>query len=145
MTIRPATANDLPDVWELILELAEFERLRHAVTGSLDLLQMHFETAYQLEVVEDGGRIIGYALWFTNFSTFLTRPGLYLEDIFVKPDYRGRGIGKALLNHLIQTAKERGYGRVEWSVLDWNQSAIDFYTAQGAEILSDWRTCRIRL
>ncbi|MDX2065824.1 MAG: GNAT family N-acetyltransferase [Fimbriimonadaceae bacterium] len=145
MTLRSAEPTDLPRVWELILELAEYERLRPQVTGSLALLRAHFGTAFQLEVAERSGEIVGYALWFTNFSTFRTRPGLYLEDLYVSPVARGQGIGKALLQRLIGIASERGYGRVEWSVLDWNQPAIDFYRSQGAEILTDWRICRISL
>jgi len=143
--IREATRADIPRVWELILELAEFERLRHCVVGSLAELDRHYERAYWLHVAEVDGEVVGYALWFTNFSTFLTRPGLYLEDIYVSPSVRGQGIGKAMLHGLIETARSRGYGRVEWSVLDWNQSAIDFYRSQGADVLEDWRICRVSL
>jgi GNAT superfamily N-acetyltransferase len=145
MTLRSAEPSDLPRVWELILELAEYERLRSEVVGSLELLTRHFQNAFQLEVAEVDGEVVGYALWFTNFSTFRTRPGLYLEDIYVSPRVRGLGIGKALLHRLIDIARIREYGRVEWSVLDWNQTAIDFYVSQGAELLTDWRICRISL
>ena len=82
-------------------------------------------------------------MFFKNFSTFLGKPGIYLEDLFVKPDFRGKGIGKALLEKIISIAKERNYGRVEWSVLDWNESAIDFYKKMGAEILDEWKICRV--
>jgi GNAT superfamily N-acetyltransferase len=91
--------------------------------------------------VDDG--IVGFALFFTNFSTFLAQPGLYLEDLYVLPSHRGRGIGEAMLNRLARLAVERGYGRFEWSVLDWNEHAIRFYQRMGATVMPDWRICRI--
>ncbi len=145
MTIRPATRQDLPRIWELILELADFEKLLHKVDGSLELLNRDFEETFQSTVAVDGDAIIGYTLWFTNYSTFRTKPGIYLEDLYVSPSHRGNGIGKALLHDLFQLAEQKNYGRVEWSVLDWNQSAIDFYRSQGAEVLEDWRICRVTI
>lgn len=145
MTIRPATRQDLPRIWDLILELADFEKLLHKVDGSLEQLERDFEQAFQSTVAVDGEEIIGYTLWFTNYSTFRTKPGIYLEDLYVSPSHRGNGIGKALLHDLFQRAEQKNYGRVEWSVLDWNQSAIDFYRSQGAEVLEDWRICRVTI
>jgi GNAT superfamily N-acetyltransferase len=145
MTIRPALREDLPRIWELILELADYEKLLHKVDGSLEQLERDFELAFQSTVAVEGDEIIGYTLWFTNYSTFRTKPGIYLEDLYVSPSHRGKGIGKALLHDLFQRAEAKNYGRVEWSVLDWNQTAIDFYRSQGAEILEDWRICRVTI
>jgi GNAT superfamily N-acetyltransferase len=145
MTIRPALREDLPRIWELILELADYEKLLHKVDGSLEQLERDFQQAFQSTVAVDGDEIIGYTLWFTNYSTFRTKPGIYLEDLYVSPSHRGKGIGKALLHDLFQRAEAKNYGRVEWSVLDWNQTAIDFYRSQGAEILEDWRICRVTI
>jgi GNAT superfamily N-acetyltransferase len=97
----------------------------------------------EARVVEVGGEIVAFALFFTNYSTFLARPGLYLEDLYVQPAHRGTGIGKALLSHLGQLAAERGCGRFEWSVLDWNADAIAFYEGLGATVMPDWRICRV--
>jgi GNAT superfamily N-acetyltransferase len=94
-------------------------------------------------VAEVQGRVVAFALFFTNFSTFLGRPGLYLEDLYVQPGHRGRGLGKALLQHLGALAVERGCGRFEWTVLDWNESAIRFYEKMGADVMPDWRICRV--
>ncbi|MFZ4507126.1 MAG: GNAT family N-acetyltransferase [Fimbriimonas sp.] len=143
--LRLATSADLPRVWDLILELAEFERLSHKVTGSLALLEEHFGKSFELIVCEQESVVIGYALFFTNFSTFLTRPGLYMEDLYVQPAFRGRGFGRQMLCYLIAEAHQRGCGRVEWAVLDWNESAIGFYQTMGAEVLPDWRICRLSL
>lgn len=145
MTIRPALREDLPRIWELILELADYEKLLHKVDGSLEQLNRDFELAFQSTVAVEGDEIIGYTLWFANYSTFRTKPGIYLEDLYVSPSHRGKGIGKALLHDLFQRAEAKNYGRVEWSVLDWNQTAIDFYRSQGAEILEDWRICRVTI
>ena len=145
MTIRPATRQDLPRIWDLILELADFEKLLHKVDGSLEQLEQDFEVAFQSTVAVEADEIIGYTLWFTNYSTFRTKPGIYLEDLYVSPSHRGKGTGKALLHDLFQRAEQKNYGRVEWSVLDWNQSAIDFYRSQGAEVLEDWRICRVTI
>ncbi|NER32961.1 MAG: GNAT family N-acetyltransferase [Oscillatoria sp. SIO1A7] len=144
--IRPATRDDVPVLFELIKALAEYEKLSHAVTGSAEVLAEHLfgeRPCAEAILAESDGQKVGYALFFYNYSTFLTKPGIYLEDLFVLSDYRGRGIGKALITYVFQLAKERGCGRVEWSVLDWNEPAQEFYRHLGADILPDWRICRL--
>jgi GNAT superfamily N-acetyltransferase len=126
--------------------LAEYEKLSHAVTGNADALKEHlFGSRPYAEaiVAEYAGQTVGFALFFSNYSTFMTQPGIYLEDLFVLPEYRRQGIGKAILSYLAQLAVERGYGRLEWSVLDWNEPAIKFYRRMGAAVLPDWRICRV--
>jgi GNAT superfamily N-acetyltransferase len=149
-TLRPATRADLPDIVGLIRELAVYEKLEHLVVATPESIEPHLfgprpAAEVVLAEVDDGqgAAVVGFALFFTNFSTFLGRPGLYLEDLFVKPAQRGLGIGKALLEHLGALAVERGCGRFEWSVLDWNENAIRFYERMGAKLLPDWRICRI--
>jgi GNAT superfamily N-acetyltransferase len=145
-SIRPATVVDVPVIFELIQALAEYEKLTHLVTGSAGDLEDHLfgEKPYaEVLVAESGDRVVGFALYFWNYSTFLAKPGIYLEDLFVLPEYRRQGIGKALLTRLAQVAIARGAGRLEWSVLDWNQPAIDFYERMGATVLPDWRICRV--
>ena len=132
-------------VHELIVELAEFERLRHQVVGTIDDLIRDLNEAFQCRVLEIDGEIVGYTLYFFNYSTFRCRRGLYLEDLYVQPPFRGQGYGKLLLLDLKSQAKELNCGRFEWSVLDWNETAIDFYKALGAEVMQDWRICRISL
>ena len=144
--VRQAKINDVPDIFNLIRALAEYEKLSHQVTGTAEDLQEHLfgdRPCIESIVAESDGKIIAFALFFPNYSTFLTKPGIYLEDLFVLPDYRRRGIAKAMLSHLGKLAIDRDAGRLEWSVLDWNQSAIDFYQNMGAEVLPDWRTCRV--
>lgn len=135
MTFRIASARpqDAPIVLDLVRQLAEYEKLSHLVVAT--------EEDVQRELF--GPRAVGFALYFQNFSTFLSRRGLYLEDLFVVPDARRRGYGKALITHLARVAVERGCGRFEWAVLDWNHSAIEFYRALGATVLPDWRICRV--
>lgn len=141
---RVGKFDDLDRVYELVLELAEYERLRHKVTGTLEMMRKEFaEGSFGLYVLEDEGDIFGYALTFRNFSTFRMQPGLWLEDLYVSPSHRGQGAGKAMLEFLISECSRNGYGRLEWSVLDWNESAIGFYRKMGAELLNDWRICRI--
>jgi GNAT superfamily N-acetyltransferase len=133
-------------LFELIQELAHFEHLASQVTGSANELARDLfgeRRAAEALVAERDGRVLGFALFFTTYSTFLTRPGLYLEDLYVRESERGRGIGKALLERLIELARERGAGRLEWSVLDWNANAITFYEKMGATVLPDWRICRV--
>ena len=145
-TLRPATPADLPAIVGLIRELAEFEKLSHLVVVTPESLHPHLFGARPVAeavVGEVAGQVVAFALFFTNFSTFLGRPGLYLEDLYVQPAFRGTGLGKALLRHLAQLALQRGCGRFEWSVLDWNQRAIDFYEAKGATVMPDWRICRV--
>ena len=144
--IAAAQPADVPAVLEMIRGLAEFERLAHlCVATETQLSHALFGPDSTVEVVVawEGDETAGFALFFPNFSTFLGRPGLYLEDLFVRPEFRGRGYGRALLIHLARLAVERGCGRFEWAVLDWNEQAIGFYQALGATMLSDWRITRV--
>ncbi len=144
--LRAATRDDVPVIAELIRGLARFEKLEHEVVMTEALLDVGlFGDRPHAEVVlaEDDGRPVGFALFFHNFSTFLGRPGIYLEDLFVLPEYRGSGIGRMLLAHLARLAVERGCGRMEWAVLDWNSDAIKFYERLGARPNSDWTVYRL--
>ncbi len=146
LILRLAEPADSNVLFDLIKGLAEYEKLSHAVTGNaLDLQEHLFGSPKYLEAIlaEYAGQAVGFALFFHNYSTFLTKPGIYLEDLFVLPEYRRQGIGKALLSKLAQIALERNCGRLEWSVLDWNESAQAFYRSMGAAILNDWRICRV--
>jgi GNAT superfamily N-acetyltransferase len=146
LIVRFAEPDDSKALFDLIQGLAEYEKLSHAVTGDASALQEHlFGSRKYVEAIlaEYSGKAVGFALFFHNYSTFLTKPGLYLEDLFVLPEYRRQGIGKALLIKLAQIAVERDCGRLEWSVLDWNESAQAFYRSMGASILDDWRICRV--
>jgi len=145
--IRPATPADLPLILGFIRGLAAYEKLLHEVEATEEKLRATlFGPSPAAECVlafADGTAPAGFAVFFTSYSTFLAQPGLYLEDLFVQPEFRGRGIGKALLLHLARLAHQRGCGRMEWAVLDWNQPAIDFYESLGAERKPDWTTCRL--
>ena len=146
--IRPAVAEDVPLIFMLIRELAEFERLAHEVVGTEALLREHLfgdrpTAEVVLACVRETGEAAGMALFFQNFSTFLTRPGIYLEDLYVRPPHRGRAVGKSLLRHIARLAVARECGRFEWAVLDWNENAIGFYRKLGARLLDDWRICRV--
>ncbi|MHB1307734.1 MAG: GNAT family N-acetyltransferase [Limisphaerales bacterium] len=146
LEIRPATADDAPIILELIRGLAEYEHLSHQVVATeVTLRESLFGPQPGAEAVLGliDGQPAGFALFFHNFSTFLARRGLYLEDLFVKPEFRGGGLGEALLRHLARLAVERNCGRFEWSVLDWNEPAIGFYRKLGATVLPDWRICRV--
>jgi GNAT superfamily N-acetyltransferase len=146
LKIRLATIDDVPTIFKLIQDLATYEKLAHEVTGSEELLKEHlFGKKVYIEVIlaEIGDQAAGLALFFPNYSTFLTKPGIYLEDLFVVPEYRRRGVGKALISYLAKLVVERDYGRLEWSVLEWNVNAIAFYEKIGATVLPDWRTCRV--
>ena len=145
-TLRGAEPRDLQAIVGLIRELAEFEKLSHLVQVTPEGLHPHLfgpRPAAEAVVAERAAQVVGFALFFTNFSTFLGRPGLYLEDLYVQPAHRGSGIGRALLMHLAALARERGCGRFEWSVLDWNEHAIGLYEGMGATLLPDWRICRV--
>lgn len=145
-TLRAATRADVPMILGFIRDLAEYEKLLDQVVCDAAMLDATlFGERAQAEVViaEHDGRAAGFALFFHNFSTFRGRRGLYLEDLFVRPEYRGFGIGKRLLAHLAALAVERGCARFEWSVLDWNAPAIGFYQSLGARVLDDWRVCRL--
>ena len=145
--IRTATADDLPVVVQLVHELATYEREPDAVVAT----EQHFRDAlfganpkaFCLVAEDDTGDVVGFAIWFLNFSTWLGTHGIYLEDLFVRPDARGGGHGRALLTELARIAVERGYGRVEWAVLDWNEPAQGFYATLGAKPQDDWTVWRL--
>jgi len=146
MIVRPAQRKDVPQIFSLIRKLAEYENLAHEFHGNVSDLENHlFGERRFLEafVGEVNGELVGYALYFFNYSTFLTKPGIYLEDLFVLESFRNQGLGRALLNAIGKKAAEIGAGRIEWSVLDWNEGAIRFYKSLGAKILPDWRICRL--
>lgn len=144
--IRPATPADVAHIHAMIVELAVFEKLEHLVVATEELLHEGLfgaRPACEAVIGEADGEVVSFALFFHNFSTFLTRKGLYLEDLYVRQAHRGRGYGSRMLKHLARIAVERHCGRFEWSVLDWNTPAIEFYKSMGADILPDWRTCRV--
>ena len=144
--LRPAELRDVQAIVGLIRELAVFEQLEHLMQATPEKLRPHLfgeRPVAEALVAEVGSDVVGFALFFTNFSTFLAQPGLYLEDLYVRPAHRGSGIGQALLCRLAQLAVERGCGRFEWSVLDWNVNAIGFYERMGATVMPDWRICRV--
>lgn len=144
--IRPATAADTPTICRLIRRLAEYEKLTHEVTLDEKLFAQYLfgpRPFAEALVAEEAGEAVGFALFVHNFSTFVGKPGIWLEDLFVEPQHRGRGHGKALLKAVARIAVERGCGRMEWSVLDWNEPAIRFYRSLGARPLDDWTTYRL--
>jgi GNAT superfamily N-acetyltransferase len=144
--VRFATREDVPVIVALIRELAVYEHLEHLATATPERLEAELfgdKPSCECLIGEQGGEPAGFALFFHNFSTFLCRKGLYLEDLFVRPAARGTGLGKLLLQRLAQIAVERGCGRFEWSVLDWNVDAQAFYQRMGATMLPDWRICRV--
>ena len=150
--IRPARPEDVPEIFAMVGELASFENLEHQLTASLDDMhqalfaqQGHAEAlvAEMPDADQRANVLVGYAIFFENFSTFLCRRGIYLEDVYVRPSYRKRGIGSAFIRKLATFATERKCGRMEWSVLDWNQNAIDLYESIGGEVLPDWRIVRL--
>ena len=148
LSIRPARLGDEHALFGMIRQLARYERLETAVTGSAEALGEHLfgeRPVIEALLAIEHERALGYALFFTTYSTFLTKPGLYLEDLFVLEEERGRGIGRALLTELRRVASARGAGRLEWTVLDWNQKAIAFYEHFGARVVPDWRLCRIEV
>ena len=151
--VRAAVANDVPHILQMIKDLAEYEKEPDAVLSTASDLhealfgsaksQVGAPAAYAIVAESDGGELMGFALWFLNYSTWLGKHGVYLEDLYVKPEYRGGGAGKALLRRLAQICVERGYGRLEWWVLDWNTPAIDFYKAKGAVPMDEWTVYRV--
>ncbi|MGC7405221.1 N-acetyltransferase family protein [Pandoraea pneumonica] len=146
LNLRPATPNDVDAIHGLMRELAVFEKLLdifEATPASVHDALFGASPAAECLMAEWDGKPVGYALFFHNFSTFLGRRGLYLEDVYVQPTMRGKGVGQALLRRLARIAVQRDCARFEWTVLDWNQPAIDFYTAQGASVLPDWRVVRM--
>ncbi len=150
--IRPATPADVPVILQLIRALAEYERLAEHVTATEEVLQHSLFgprpsaealLAFAPGASGDPARPVGFALFFENFSTFLGRPGMYLEDLFVVPEFRGRGAGRALFERLAQIALDRGFSRLDWAVLDWNEPAIRFYQSLGATPMADWTVNRL--
>lgn len=144
--IRPGTEDDVPLILSLIRELAEYERLSHEVVATEEMLRDSLfgeRRVAEVLIGYAGGEPAAFALFFHNFSTFLGRPGIYLEDLYVRPEFRGSGAGRALLVRLASIAGERGCGRLEWSVLDWNEPAIGFYESIGASPVSGWTVYRV--
>jgi GNAT superfamily N-acetyltransferase len=144
--IRPATRDDVPLLLELIGALADYERLRGELHATPELLEEHLfggRAVAEAVLAERDGAAAGYALFFPTFSTFLGRPGLWLEDLFVRPAQRGAGIGRALLEHVARLAVARGCGRLEWSALDWNEPALAFYRGLGARRMGEWQLHRL--
>jgi GNAT superfamily N-acetyltransferase len=146
ITIRPARIDDAPVILDLIRGLARYERLEHRVEANeAGIASALFADPPRVfcDMAEVEGKVVGFALWFYTFSTFVGRHGIYLEDLFVREEVRGQGAGKALLRHLARRCVDEKLGRFEWSVLDWNEPAIAFYKAQGALLLDDWMICRV--
>jgi diamine N-acetyltransferase len=146
ITVRPARPADASLIYLLVRELADYERLAHEVDSTeAQIASALFGAEPRLfcDIAEWDGAAVGFALWFLNFSTFRGRHGLYLEDLFVRPALRGKGIGKALMQNLAQHCVDRNLARFEWTVLDWNEPSIKFYRSIGADILNDWRVCRM--
>jgi len=144
--IRPANPNDVPQILQFIRELAEYEKLTHACVATEELLRENLfgtEPAAEVLVAEIDSQVVAYALYFKTFSTFLARPGLYLEDIYVQPQHRGKGLGKGMLREIARIAVARNYGRVEWCVLDWNAPSIAFYKSLGAFPMDEWTIYRL--
>ena len=143
--LHHATENELPIILSLINDLAEYVHLSYAVVATQEILRVSLFERRAAEVVIGyaGDEPAGFAVFYRTFSTFLGVPGMYLEDLFVIPRFRRHGLGRQLLTHLARIAGERGYGRIEWSVLDWNEPAIEFYKRLGATVLPDWRICRM--
>lgn len=146
LKIRPATENDVPHILGFIRELAEYEKLSHQVVATEETLRASLFGARpyaEILMAEWDSVPAGFALFFHNYSTFLAKPGIYLEDLFVRPAFRGRNIGKSLLVELARVAVQRGCGRLEWSVLDWNEPAIGFYKSLGAAPMDEWTVYRV--
>ncbi len=144
--IRPATEAEVPLLFDLILELAAYEKLGAAVAGDAEVLRrslFELEAAEALLIETADGEAVGYAIFCTNFSTFECRPGIWLEDVYVRPEHRRGGIGLAVMEHLARIAEERDYARLEWCALEWNEPALDFYAKLGAQRLDDWRMLRL--
>jgi len=145
LIIRPARSEEVGEVLQLIQDLATYEKAPEQVEASEeDLLNTIFASDPRVfcDLVEVDGQIAGMAIWFLNYSTWQAKHGIYLEDLFIKPEYRGHGYGKALLKHLAKICDEKGYGRLQWWVLDWNSPAIEFYRSLGAEAMDEWTVYR---
>ncbi len=144
--IQPATDADVPLILQLIKALAEYERLGDQVSATEAMIRESFfgpAPHAQAVIARIDGDAVGFAIWFSTYSTFLSKPGIYLEDLFVLPHWRGQGVGRAVLRHLARIAVERGCGRIEWSVLDWNETAIRFYRNIGARAMDEWTVYRL--
>ena len=143
--VRPAVPADVPEILSLIKGLAEYEHLLHEFVATDELMQRWLFQEKKAEVVmgEADGKPVGFALFFTSFSTFLSKPGIYLEDLFVRPHARGNGFGKKMLSHLAKLVVEREYGRLEWACLDWNEPSIKFYLSLDAKPMTEWTTYRL--
>ena len=144
--IQPATEADVPLILQLIKALAEYERLGDQVSATEAMIRESFfgpAPHAQAVIARIDGDAVGFAIWFSTYSTFLSKPGIYLEDLFVLPHWRGQGVGRALLRHLARIAVEHGCGRIEWSVLDWNETAIRFYRNIGARAMDEWTVYRL--
>ncbi len=145
-TIRPAEEGDIPSIHALIAELAEFESLQHLFLATVEDLKSNLfgeARAAEALVAEQDGEIIAYAIYFPSFSSFVGRSGLWLEDLYVKPDFRGQGVGRTLILAVAKIAQQRDCQRLEWSVLDWNERAIEFYESLGADVMPDWKITRL--
>ena len=146
--VRFARPADAATILRFIQALAEYEKMPHAVETTVDTLTTQLASSpppFECLLAEEGATPVGFALLFHTYSTWRGRRGIWLEDLFVLPEWRRRNVGRTLLDKIVSLAKERGCGRVEWSVLDWNQPAIDFYRAYGADLLDEWRICRMSL
>jgi len=145
-TIRTATAEDIPLILRFIKDLADYEKLSHEVTATEDILRRNLFTerkTAEVLLASEGETYVGFAVFFHNFSTFVGKPGIYLEDLFVKPEFRGRGYGKALIAYIARLAQERDCGRFEWAVLNWNQPSLEFYRSIGAVPMKEWTVQRL--
>jgi len=146
LQIRPATEHDVAEILLLIRDLADYEKLLHEVSATVEDLRRDLFGANpraHCDIATWNGELAGFAFWFYNYSTFIGRAGIYLEDLFVRPDYRGNGIGKALITNLAQRCVDKDLSRLQWSVLDWNQPSIAFYESLGADVMREWLTCRM--
>ena len=146
LSIRRARPEDAALIFSLLCELAEYEKLTHeveATEGGIAAALFSDQPRITCEIAEWNGEGVGFAVWFFNFSTFSGRPGIFLEDLFVRPAFRGKGIGKGLLVHLAKLCVENRWSRMQWSVLDWNTPSIDFYKSLGAEMMDEWKLCKV--
>ena len=146
LSIRPARPGEASLVFQFVRQLAEYEKLEHEVEATeamIDAALFGEQPRVFCDIAEWDGEPVGFAVWFLNFSTFSGRPGIYLEDIFVRPAFRGRGVGKALMVHLARKCVEHGWARLQWSVLDWNTPSIEFYKSLGGVLLDEWTVVRV--
>lgn len=148
VSIKFASINDCELILSFILELAEYEKILHEVNATTETIKQTLFNAHpcaEVVIAYKNNHPAGIAIFYQSYSTFLSRPGLYIDDLYVKPEYRGNGLGTKLFNFLADTAKQRNYGRMEWAVLDWNTKAMDFYKSQGAKHVKDWEIYRLNV